>query len=117
MFGQDAVICCLGIGPTFKHVTIFSEGALPRLIIVTGIGAGESRGHGGFLYDKLIEPTVLRTIYKDKDRQEAMLKDSNTHGIGVRPGMLTNDGTKGEYRVLSDVNGGHRWKDRSRRRY
>jgi putative NADH-flavin reductase len=115
--GQDAVICSLGIGLTFRHVTVFSEGTRnlldiagkedmpPRLIVVTGIGAGESRGHGGFLYDKIIEPTVLRTIYEDKDRQEAMLKDSTAHWIGVRPGTLTNDPARGEYRVLIDLNG------------
>ncbi len=117
MFGQDAVICSLGISVTFKHVTVFSEGTRnlldialaqgvpPRMIVVTGIGAGDSRGHGGFLYDKLVEPTVLRTIYEDKDRQEAMLKDSTARWIGVRPGMLTNDPAKGAYRVLTDLTG------------
>lgn len=117
MLGQDAVICSLGFSPTFKHVTMFSEGTCnlfdiarqesssPRLIVVTGIGAGESRGHGGLLYDKLIEPTVLRTIYEDKDRQEAMLRESDAHWIDVRPGGLTNDAAKGECQVLTDLTG------------
>lgn len=117
MSGQDAVICCFWISVTFRHVTIFSEGTRnlldiasgegvqPKLIVETGIGAGESRGHGGFLYDNLIEPTILRTIYEDKDRQEAILKGSNANWIGVRKGMLTNDAAKGQYRVLSDLEG------------
>jgi putative NADH-flavin reductase len=117
MSGQDAVICSLGTGATFRHVTVFSEGTRnlldvaekestsPRLVIVTGIGAGESRGHGGFLYDKIIKPTILHSIYEDKDRQEAMLMESNAHWIGIRPGILTNGEAKGDYRVLSDLTG------------
>jgi len=73
MAGQDAVICSLGTGLTFKHVTLFSDGtqhlpdamrkhAVRRIVCITGIGAGDSRGHGGLFYDRLVKPTVLRTI-------------------------------------------------------
>jgi hypothetical protein len=37
-----------------------------RLICITGIGAGDSKGHGGFLYDRLFNPLLLKTIYADK---------------------------------------------------
>jgi putative NADH-flavin reductase len=116
MAGQDAVICSLGTGVTFKHVTLFSDGtqhlldamhkhAVRRIVCITGIGAGDSRGHGGFLYDRVIEPTLLRTIYQDKDRQEALLRHSDLDWIIVRPGMLTNDEAIGNYRVLLDLDG------------
>lgn len=40
------------------------------------MGTGDSRGHGGFFYDYLILPYLLGEIYKDKDRQEVLLRDS-----------------------------------------
>jgi hypothetical protein len=36
------------------------------LICITGIGSGDSQGHGGFVYDKLILPFLLKNIYQDK---------------------------------------------------
>lgn len=116
MAGQDAVICSLGCGVTFKRVTLFSDGtrnllnamqkhAVRRIVCITGIGAGDSRGHGGFFYDRVIEPTLLRTIYEDKDRQEELLRHSDRDWIIVRPGMLTNDEATGKYRALLDLNG------------
>ncbi len=62
--GADAVAWCVGLrtlGLAFlSTVTVFSEGTrrviaamkgggVSRLAVITGIGAGESRGHGGFL--------------------------------------------------------------------
>ena len=116
MAGQDAVICSLGMGITFKHVTLFSDGtrnllnamrhhSVQRIVCITGIGAGDSRGHGGFMYDRVIEPTLLRTIYADKDRQEELLRQSDRDWTIVRPGMLTNDQAKGSYRALLDLTG------------
>jgi len=116
MVGQDAVICSLGTGVTFKHVTLFSDGtqhlldamrkhAVRRIVCITGISAGDSRGHGGFFYDRVVEPTLLRTIYQDKDRQEALLRHSDRDWIIVRPAMLTNDQATGKYRVLLDLTG------------
>ncbi|MEO5732592.1 MAG: SDR family oxidoreductase [Rubrivivax sp.] len=116
MAGQEAVICSLGTGVTFKHVTLFSDGtkhlldamrkhAVRRIVCITGIGAGDSRGHGGFFYDRVIEPTLLHTIYQDKDRQEALLCNSDRDWIIVRPGMLTHGEATGKYRVLLDLTG------------
>src|SRR5216683_5568707 len=76
MAGQEAVVCSLGTGATFKHVTLFSDGtrnllnsmrkySIRRIVCITGLGAGDSRGHGGFFYDHVIEPTVLHSIYED----------------------------------------------------
>ena len=70
---QEAVCLTIGISPTRKSVTLFSEGtknvvaamkhhSVNKLICVTGIGAGDSKGHGGFLYDKIINSLLLKTI-------------------------------------------------------
>ena len=77
----------------------------PRILLVTGIGAGDSRGHGGFLYDRLVNPLLLRTIYADKDRAEALLEKSAAGWLVVRPGFLTDHPETGRYRILTELNG------------
>jgi putative NADH-flavin reductase len=114
--GQDAVCCTVGIRPTRKPVTVFSEGtknvleAMKRhdvrlLVCVTGIGAGDSRGHGGFLYDRIFQPFLLRRIYEDKDRQEELIMAGELDWVIVRPGFLTNGPETGHYRVITDLRG------------
>lgn len=114
--GEDAVCLTIGIKPTRRPVSVFSKGtktvvkameklSCQRLICVTGIGAGNSRGHGGFFYDKIINPLLLKTIYEDKDRQEAIVRDSGLDWVIVRPGFLTNGPRIGKYRVLTDLSG------------
>ncbi len=114
--GHDAVCSCLGIGPTREPVTLFSEGTrnilaamreshVRRLICVTGIGAGDSRDHGGFLYDKLVQPFLLKTIYEDKDRQEELIRASDVEWVLVRPGFLTDGAAGSGYRALTDLTG------------
>ena len=118
--GADAVAWCVGsrtLGPAFlSTVTVFSEGTqraieamkkagVNRLAVITGIGAGESRGHGGVLYDWVGLPLVVGAIYADKDRQEAIVKASGLDWTIVRPTLLTNEPRTGAYRVLTDLTG------------
>jgi putative NADH-flavin reductase len=115
--GQEAVLSSLGTKSVFKPVKVFSEGTsnllramtkhgVHRLICITGIGAGDSRGHGGFFYDKIILPIFLKRIYRDKDKQEELIRKSDRDWTIVRPGFLTNGPPKGNYRVLTDLTGG-----------
>jgi putative NADH-flavin reductase len=112
--GQEAVLSSLGTKSMFKPVIVFSEGTsnllramtkhgVRRLICITGIGAGDSRGHGGFFYDKIILPIFLKKIYQDKDKQEELIRKSDRDWTIVRPGFLTNGPPKGNYRVLTDL--------------
>jgi uncharacterized protein YbjT (DUF2867 family) len=78
-----------------------------RLVCITGIGAGDSRGHGGLLYDLLLRPLVLGTVYADKDRQEAIIRESDLEWVIVRPSLLKDGPGRGSYRVLTDLNGFH----------
>lgn len=114
--GQDAVFVSIGVPPSRKPITTFSQGASGvlaalqktphvKFVSVTGIGAGDSRGHGGFFYDKILQPLLLKEIYNDKDREEAIIKASGAEWMIVRPGMLTNGARTGSYRVLTDLNG------------
>jgi uncharacterized protein YbjT (DUF2867 family) len=116
---RDAVISALGTPASpFRDVTFLSAATralvsamkaehVTRLIAITGIGAGDSRGHGGFLFDRLIFPLLLRKVYADKNRQEAIVRDSGLEWVLVRPAIL-NDKTGGKsVRALTDLRDFH----------
>ena len=107
--GQDAVLSALGTRSA-RPTTLFSEsthnviGAMDkhgvrRLVCITGIGVGDSKGHVGFLYDRIIRPFVVRNVYEDKERQEEAIKQSDLDWVIVRPARLTDEPAKGEYGV------------------
>jgi uncharacterized protein YbjT (DUF2867 family) len=74
-----------------------------RLVAVTGLGAGDSRGHGGFLYDAIAFPLVLKRVYDDKDVQERMIRASGLDWTIVRPGLLTDGRATGRPRALIEA--------------
>jgi len=78
-----------------------------RLVAITGIGAGDSRGHGGFPFDQVILPLLLKTVYADKDRQEAILAESGLDWVAVRPSVLNDKPRRGAVRALTDLSGFH----------
>ena len=112
----DVVIQTLGVDfsprAIFEPTTLFSQSTrilvdtmkaagVKRLIAVTGLGAGDSRGHGGLLYDAVMFPLLLKRVYDDKDVQEWIVKRSGLDWTIVRPGLLTNRPATGCYRVLT----------------
>lgn len=116
MAAQNAVCCTIGVKTPWEQPSVFSEGTrrlleamkqagVRRLVCITGIGAGDSRGHGGFLYDRVFFPLLLKAVYADKDRQESLIRASDTDWTIVRPGFLTNGPLTGNYRVLTDLTG------------
>jgi putative NADH-flavin reductase len=99
----------------FERTTLFSQSTrilvdamkaagVKRLIAVTGLGAGYSSGHGGFLYDAIAFPLLLKRVYDDKNVQESIIKTSGLDWTIVRPGLLTNSPATGQYRVLTAPN-------------
>ena len=71
-----------------------------RLVCITGVGVADSKGHVGFLYDRIILPFVLKNVYEDKERQEEAIKRSDLDWVIVRPARLTDEPAKGEYGVF-----------------
>jgi uncharacterized protein YbjT (DUF2867 family) len=71
-------------------VDVMAKRNIHRLICITGLGAGDSRGHGGFFFDRLFLPLLLRKVYEDKDRQEDAIRGSTLDWTIVRP-MVLND--------------------------
>jgi uncharacterized protein YbjT (DUF2867 family) len=117
--GRDAVISALGTPASpFREVTLLSTATrvlvnsmkaeqVSRLITITGIGAGDSKGHGGFLFDNVIFPLLLRHVYADKNRQEAVITDSGLDWTVVRPSILNNMPGGNTIRTLVDLSGFH----------
>jgi uncharacterized protein YbjT (DUF2867 family) len=112
----DVVIQTLGVdfAPRliFEGTSLFSQSTrilvdamkaagVKRLVSVTGLGAGDSRGHGGLLYDRVVFPLLLKRVYDDKDVQEWIIRSSGLDWTIVRPGLLTNRPATGRYRVLT----------------
>ena len=117
--GVDVVIQSLGVsaGPevilkptrffstaTRVLVTAMEEAQIKRLICVTGFGAGNSRGHGGFLYSAAFH-LLLGRVYDDKDVQERIVRRSELDWVIVRPVILTNGPKTNTYRAVIDPRG------------
>jgi putative NADH-flavin reductase len=114
--GVDVVVQTLGVDiaprSIFERTTLFSQSTrilvdamkiagVKRLIAVTGLGAGDSRGHGGIIYDSVVFPLLLKRVYDDKDVQEWIIGSSGLDWTIVRPGLLTNRPATGRYRILT----------------
>jgi putative NADH-flavin reductase len=115
--GVDAVVQSLGVSfspqTMLKGTTLFSRATrvlvdamrakgVKRLLVVTGAGAGDSRGRLGGVYDAVIFPLVLKRVYDDKDVQEQIVRASGLDWTIVRPGTLTSGPATGRYQVLTD---------------
>ena len=102
--GVDVVIQTLGVDISLRAIveptTLFSRSTrilvdamkaagVNRLVAVTGLGAGDSRGHGGILYDGVVFPLLFKRVYDDKDVQEWIIRSSGLDWTIVRPGLLT----------------------------
>ena len=68
---------------------------------MTGFGAGDSRGSGGFLYNVAFH-LVLGRVYDDKDVQERIVRRSKLDWVIVRPVILTSGPRTKAYRALVD---------------
>lgn len=111
--GTGAVLMTLGTTRLLSPGRLFSDATrividamkakgVRRLIVVTGLGAGDSRGHGGALYDWVFFPLLLSRVYADKDVQEQMVKASGLDWTIVRPGLLNNGRLTRQYRALGE---------------
>ena len=77
-------------------------------IVGVTIGAITSaRNTGGFIFDRLFQPLLLRNAYKDKERQEAAIRASSLDWVIVRPGALNDEPARGNIRAFTDVAGIH----------
>ncbi|BCZ24230.1 SDR family oxidoreductase [Mycobacterium senriense] len=116
--GCDAVVSALGTGMGLREVDLLTvatralvsamtRAGVRRLICISALGVGDSRYHGGFVFDRLFQPLLLGRAYKDKERQEAAIRASALDWVVIRPAMLTNGSPRGRMRATTDLAGVH----------
>jgi len=106
--GHDAVICAIGGGlsersarteATANLVAAMAAHGVPRLVVVSSLGAGDSYGRVGFA-TKAIVKTLLRNAIHDHDGQEAAVRGATgLVSTILRPGGLSDD-PPGPYDVV-----------------
>jgi uncharacterized protein YbjT (DUF2867 family) len=103
--GQEVVIVALGAArgrPTAPDVcsagtghaiTAMQAAGVRRLLVVTTLGLGETRGQAPLLF-RLVMATILKPQIADKEKQEALVKASGLDWTLVRPvGLSSKPGT------------------------
>ena len=112
--GQDAVVCALGHKRWFVPTRILSDGTanlvnamaalgVKRLVCETSLGVGDSAGKMGLYYTLFVIPFILPFYYRDKRRQESVIRASASEWTIVRPGSLNNGAERGVYRCAPNV--------------
>jgi putative NADH-flavin reductase len=114
--GAGAVIYALGINERismlWEEETLFSnstrillermkENGVNRLVAITGFGAGRS-AEAMSLIERTGHRAILGKPYADKDRQEAMILQSDLDWTIARPVILTKGGKSGKLKVLTE---------------
>ncbi|MEW6339588.1 MAG: NAD(P)H-binding protein [Pseudomonadota bacterium] len=102
--GHDAVILTASPGSlagSKKDPTFFSRGTrlviramqasrVRRLIVLSGIGVGETRKLSGWIAEKFVFGMLLKVPYADLEQREQDTRESGLEWVIARPGMLTN---------------------------
>ena len=116
--GQEAVLSALGVNDR-KPNTVLSDSVrnllasmkkqkVRRLVFVSSLGVGDSKGQLGPLYNWVILPALLKNVFADKEKAEELIRESKLHWTIVRPGALKNSRLTGKYRAAPDAAKG-RW--------
>lgn len=104
--GRDAVVVVLGDGRagvvresgTRAAVTAMRVAGVRRLVCMSTLGAGDSRGNLNLVWKHLMFGLLLRKAYADHQRQEDVVRASGLDWTIARPGALTDGPRTGDYR-------------------
>jgi uncharacterized protein YbjT (DUF2867 family) len=110
--GRDAVICALGTPSPRRRSSLLEDGTsnlvgamheagVRRLVCVTLLGVGSSRANASLFYGGVIL-RVLAPMVPDKERQERVVRDSDSEWVLVRPGRFVAGKLRGDVRVLRE---------------
>ncbi|TDQ30969.1 NAD(P)-dependent oxidoreductase [Zeaxanthinibacter enoshimensis] len=110
LLNQDAVLSALGHKRFVIRTNTLSEGTknlisgmeqlgVKRLICITSLGIADSRYRLGLYYSLFVIPVLLFFYFRDKEKQERVIRESNLDWTIVRPGQLTNGKKRTRYRT------------------
>jgi putative NADH-flavin reductase len=108
--GQDAVLSALGHKRFIIKTSILSKGTknlmevmktkgVPRFLCITSLGINDSRYRMGLYYTLFTIPVILYFYFRDKSRQEKLIRESGLAWTIIRPGQLTNGRKRSSYRL------------------
>ena len=114
VIGKDAVLSALGHKRWIIPTTILSEGTsniiramekhgVKRFYCETSLGVGNSRCRLGLYHTLFVIPFIIYFYFRDKERQERLIKESSLDWVIVRPAQLTNGKKRGVYRHGKDI--------------
>lgn len=120
--GQDAVLSAFGprslkksdIQETYMRnlVSAMEKNGMKRLVNLSAWGAGDSWPTMPFI-GKIFVKLMLRELYEDKEKGEAILFASSLDYVNVRPGRLTNGKARGGAKANLDGKGISGWMTRA----
>ncbi|NNC70959.1 MAG: SDR family oxidoreductase [Flavobacteriaceae bacterium] len=109
MAGHDAVVSALGHKKFFIKTSILSRGTstiitamkannIKRFLCITSLGINDSRFKLGLYYTLFVIPVILFFYFKDKEKQEQLIENSQLDWTIVRPVQLTNGKKRTNYK-------------------
>ena len=106
MPGKDAVLCALGAGGkggvraagTHNLIEAMEENGVRRLVCLSSLGVGDSRGNLNFLWKHIMFGLLLRRAFDDHVAQEDRIRESSLDWTIVRPSAYTDGDRTGDYR-------------------
>ena len=107
--GQEAVLSSLGHKKFFIPTSILPRGTqnivsamqdngVRRLICITALGINDSRFKLGLYYTLFVHPFILFFYFRDKEKQEKLIMNTDLDWTIVRPGQLTNGKRRERYK-------------------
>ena len=76
-----------------------------RLVNLSAAGVGDSRAEMPFILRSVLIPLVLKSVYADKARAEALLFASDLDFVNVRPGRLSDGPAHGGVKAALHADG------------
>jgi len=108
LHGKELVISALGKKPTWSDTSMsqatdcivqaMEKTGTKRMIMISTLGIKETKGMMGFFFTYVLQSVLLKNNFSEKEKQEAILQNSNINWIAVRPSLLTNGTRTGKYK-------------------
>jgi putative NADH-flavin reductase len=103
---QDAVLVALGAGSKGQIRTVGTRSVIQsmqksgtrRLVCLSSLGVGDSRGNLNFIWKHIMFGMLLRAAYADHVSQEEHVMQSGLDWTIVRPAAFTDGERTGDYR-------------------
>ena len=76
-----------------------------RLINLSAAGVGDSQSEMPFIFGRVVIPLLLKSVYADKARGEAVLFASGLEFVNIRPGRLNDSPARGGVKASLNAKG------------